>query len=514
MATPVPHSTPAPNKDNIVYFSHLGGKTTLAGFMWTIRSAFYEHMDGIACMSQCLYGDKIYFFVEFVSKQEMFTFMRQIGNSALKGDMGAIFIPVDISKGTTVVTLTGVPSTVHDLAVLESLKPYGDPTTVVWGSHWVEQEIYNGKRYVTFDCGIKNNIPPKLYIEGMTVLVKYPSQPKACFNCGSLLHTSLKCKLKQSTLTGGQQHGQLLLESQSQRFHVSSEFRGYENDTPGSSQYYSRYHANQKYMDCGEHMGEQSMFSMLVDASTSTDVSEISNISHTDAATSTESNLHSSGVEAATCTPDISVVNKGVQCSQKKKDKIGTRDVASWAKVRPSKYLTKGTMTQQCKVVNCGTQISKKALGVRPQGVQCIPSADHVETQTEIMGKCVMVQTERQTSTVGKLTQTVNDPLADVVNDLRRSKGAYYTKLDNSGSKLKVKPSRQINFPQDLKTRYSSGINIAKLRKKQKPKVSNISTTWHALPCLSSRNCKFQPALPDNLYMQSILYILQTKLGS
>jgi hypothetical protein len=440
---PTMHSTPAPNKDYLIYFVHLGGRTTLAGFMWAIRGVFYDRLQDIACMSQCLNGDKIYFFVELVSKEVMDIFLLPLGNSAVKGDMGAIFIPVDPHKGTDVVTLTGVPSSIHDLSILDILKPYGDPTVVVWGSHWVGQDMYNGKRYVTFEHGIEEDIPPKMDIHGATVLVKYSSQPKACFACGSLTHMYSKCKQKHPVCTDRQEYDQSYLGShqniQSRRFLTSgrgnSNLFEFESEDVGPVEEAIGDHKNR---DIGA-------YSVLVDASTSMDMIEINSFDHVDVATNTEPNS-SRSVDASTSMEHMSA-DTGVQCSMKnKKQKKETRDVGSWAKVRPSKCHAQSTMTYQCTVVDKGTQVPRKTLGEKSQGIQCKPLSDHVVTQTEdLVCKCVTTQTA--VSKLGQFTQctqTVDDPLKDVVADLRNSNRVSQRTLHRSKHKFKETSMTQL----------------------------------------------------------------------
>jgi hypothetical protein len=189
-------STPAPRGQGLtlqhfVYFMHLGAKSTLAEFMWNVKSAFHEYMVDITCMSQCFHEDRMYYFVEFSSMEGMNVFLVHMGNHALKGEKGAIYLPfTNLDKGPVVVTLTGVHSTTEDADIMSKLSQYGEPNAIVLGSHWIGTEMYNGKRYIVFEDGVIGDIPPRLDIGGNIVLVQYPNQPRACFTCGSLLHLS------------------------------------------------------------------------------------------------------------------------------------------------------------------------------------------------------------------------------------------------------------------------------------------------------------------------------------
>jgi hypothetical protein len=96
----------------MVYFMHVGAKSTLTEFMWSVQGKFSTNMDDIKCMSQCFLEGHLYYVVEFPNMESVGLFLLEIGEGILRTDTGAIFVHVDIEKGTVIVTITDVHSSI------------------------------------------------------------------------------------------------------------------------------------------------------------------------------------------------------------------------------------------------------------------------------------------------------------------------------------------------------------------------------------------------------------------
>jgi hypothetical protein len=491
---PAIHSTPVASGAyrplNTVYFMHVGARTTLAEFMWTVQTVCPTNMDDIICISHCIHAGHLHYFVEFTSMNSLDLFLSYTEKGIMKTNTGAIFVPVDIHNRTTIVTVSGLHSAISDSDICGALASYGEPASVVWGFHWVGQPIYNGKRYVIFHDGILQDIPASINIQGTPTLIMYPNQPKTCFGCGSLAHLLNKCTKQKLCANSNSPRGFSRYKERLERFSTNSidTSPGKQLFTPGEIAMYT----TTPSVDIGTNTDYTC--GSLVDMSTNTDLNQTvpGTLSTTvDVGINTDDMVEM--VDTSTSTDQVGSVDKGVQCPMKGKQKKVTRDVASWAKITP-KYKSQEVNTVHHEYGDKLTQTSKPKKSGPNTGVQCVHYCLNIHTQTELA--------YISKSQVSQSVQTALDPLKDSVDMCRNKKQQKIITKRPEASKGRV-------FPNKLKTKYWSSTRILQQRQKLKTKFCSKEYEGPGALLLASSDYKFKPNLSQTTILMSMLYMLE-----
>jgi hypothetical protein len=127
------------------------------------------------------------YLVQFADTDSLDYLHEKLRDEHMYTESGTIYLPFNsvMIDSVNIVTLSGLTVGITDSTIKEVLSPYGTPVQVFRGFHWIGSKLSNGKCYVVFDGQLHRNIPNKIILDEINVLVKYTGQPITCLACGS-----------------------------------------------------------------------------------------------------------------------------------------------------------------------------------------------------------------------------------------------------------------------------------------------------------------------------------------